>query len=89
MTPALTRSTLSRKAFAELGAPSLVYVRPVKAGELAAGRAIEAAPGVTISPDQILYAVYGADGERLAVMMERDEAFAAAVAHELAPVSVH
>ena len=42
-----------------------------------------------LSPDQILYGVYGADGERLAVMMERDEAFAAAVAHELAPVSVH
>jgi len=33
--------------------------------------------------------VFGADGERLAVMMERHEAFAAAVAHELAPVSVH
>ena len=29
------------------------------------------------------------DGERLAVMLDRDSAFAAAVAHELEPVSVH
>ena len=30
-----------------------------------------------------------ADGERLAVMVDRETAFAAAVAHELEPVSVH
>lgn len=42
-----------------------------------------------IDPDQTLYAVHSADGERLAVMMDRETAFAAAVAHELAPVSVH
>jgi hypothetical protein len=30
-----------------------------------------------------------ADGERLAVMIDRDTAIAAALAHELAPVSVH
>lgn len=80
---------LSRKAFAELGAPDLVYVRPVKVRELVGGRPVQVAPGVRMNPEQTLYAVYGADGERLAVMMERDEAFAAAVAHELAPVSVH
>ena len=42
-----------------------------------------------IRPDQIIYGVYGADGERLAVLLKREEAFAAAVAYELAPVSVH
>ena len=42
-----------------------------------------------IDPEQSLYAVHSADGERLAVMVDRDTAFAAAVAHELAPVSVH
>ena len=29
------------------------------------------------------------DGARLAVLADRDSAFAAALAHELAPVSVH
>ena len=42
-----------------------------------------------LDSDQTLYAVHSADGERLAVMLDRDTAFAAAVAHELAPVSVH
>jgi hypothetical protein len=49
----------------------------------------EVGPGVDIDPDQILYAVHGADGERLAVMLDRETAFAAAAAHELEPVSVH
>ena len=44
---------------------------------------------VDIDPGQMLYAVHSADGERLAVMIDRDTAFAAAVAHELEPVSVH
>lgn len=80
---------LSRKAFAELGAPSLVYVRPLRAGDLGDETGIQAPHGQRVRPDQILYGVYGADGERLAVMLQRDEAFAAAMAYELAPVSVH
>jgi len=77
MTPHLTT-----EAFAALGAPDLVYVRPVTAAEVTA-------LGVDLDPDQILYAVHRADGERLAVMEDRDSAMAAAIAHELAPVSVH
>jgi hypothetical protein len=45
--------------------------------------------GLSIDPEAILYAVHGADGERLAVMMDRESAFAAALAHALEPVSVH
>ena len=45
--------------------------------------------GFTLEPGQTLYAVHRADGERLAVMTDRDSAVAAALAHELAPVSVH
>lgn len=78
---------LSRKAFAELGAPDLVYVRAVKARDLLADA--QTSGGLKMNPEQTLYAVHGADGVRLAVLMEREEAFAAAVAHELAPVSVH
>lgn len=80
---------LSRKAFAELGAPSLVYVRPLRAGDLDGDAGLKTPHGQPVRPDQILYGVYGADGERLAVMLQREEAFAAAMAYELAPVSVH
>jgi hypothetical protein len=84
MTPALTNED-----FAALGAPSLVYVRPVKAKEILASTPVEAARGVSLDPDQTLYAVHRADGARLAVLTDRESAIAAALAHELAPVSVH
>jgi hypothetical protein len=84
MTPHLTT-----EAFAALGAPNLVYVRPIKAREVMAGAPVNAEDGGSITPDQILYALHSADGARLAVMMDRATALAAAIAHELAPVSVH
>ena len=84
MTPHFTA-----EAFAALGGPDLVYVRPVKAREIVGPEPIAAEDGLTIDPDQILYALHRADGARLAIMTDRDSAIAAAVAHELAPVSVH
>lgn len=84
MTPVLTT-----EAFAALGAPDLVYVRPVKAAEILAGTPNGLVEGFELEPNQTLYAVHRADGERLAVMTDRDSAVAAALAHELAPVSVH
>jgi hypothetical protein len=42
-----------------------------------------------VLPEQTLYALHGADGVRLAVLADRESAYAAALAHELAPVSVH
>jgi len=45
--------------------------------------------GFHIEPDQVLYALHGADGARLAVMTDRATAVAAAEAHELAIVSLH
>ena len=83
----MTPMRMSKEDFAGLGAPDLVYVRQVKASDLLADAADT--QGLEIDSDQTLYAVHGADGERLAVMLDRDTAFAAAVAHELAPVSVH
>jgi hypothetical protein len=79
---------LSTEDFAALGAPDLVYVRPVKAAEIMASVPAEAAT-LPLHPDQVLYAVHRADGERLAVLTDRNAAMAAALAHELAPVSVH
>jgi hypothetical protein len=84
MTPALTNED-----FAALGAPNLVYVRPVKAKDILASTAVDAAQGASLDPDQTLYAVHRADGARLAVLTDRESAIAAALAHELAPVSVH
>lgn len=82
-------STLSAEDFAALGAPNLVYVRPIKAAEIMADTPLEQIQGFNLTPEQILYAVHRADGARLAVLGDRDQAVAAALAHELAPVSVH
>lgn len=84
MTPEFTT-----EAFAALGAPDLVYVRPIKAKEFIGATPVGAPEGFSIDPDQVLYAVHRADGERLAVLTDRDSAVAAALAHDLAPVSVH
>ena len=80
---------LSIEDFAALGGPSLVYVRPVKAKEILASSPVEAVQGFDLDPDQTLYALHRADGERLAVLADRESAVAAALAHEFAPVSVH
>jgi hypothetical protein len=84
MTPILTS-----EAFAALGAPDLVYVRPITARDILASTTVETIEGFDLDPNQVLYAVHRADGERLAVLADKDAAVAAALAHELAPVSVH
>ena len=80
---------MNTKDFADFGAPDLVYVRAIRASDVLEDVRIETAADIEIDPDQILYAVHGADGERLAVMLDRETAFAAAVAHDLEPMSVH
>jgi hypothetical protein len=84
MTPQLTT-----EAFAALGAPNLVYVRPVKAREVIGSTPVQAIEGVELTPEQTLYAVHSANGARLAVLIDREAAVAAAIANALAPVSVH
>jgi hypothetical protein len=63
--------------------PSIVYVRPVAVAEL---------------PDEVraqiggldtVYSVNRADGERLALVADRNLAFVLARQHDFAPVSVH
>ena len=89
MTPQVRTQILSPEAFAALGAPNLVYVRPITGAEILADTPVEAMQGFSIEPSQTLYAVHRADGARLAVMGDKESAVAAALAHELAPVSVH
>ena len=85
----MTPTMMTNKDFAGLGAPDLVYVREISAADVLGDTPLADVRGLEIDPEQVLYAVHGADGERLAVMLDRETAFAAAVAHELAPVSVH
>ena len=80
---------LTNEAFAALGAPNLVYVRPIRAEDVLAQAPAEAREAISLAPDQVLYAVHSANGARLAVLGDRDSAYAVAIAHELAPVSVH
>ncbi len=89
MTPHTTTRLFTQEAFAQLGGPDLVYVRPITAAEILAEPEVKIAEGASFDPGQVLYAVHRADGERLAVMTDRETAVAAALAHELAPVSVH
>ena len=76
--------------FATYGMPTLVYVRPVSGKEVLA---FIKTKGITVDtdfePEQTLYAVHRADGERLAVLTDRESAFSAAYAHELTPLTVH
>ncbi len=81
--------TFTTEDFAALGGPALVYVRPVSASEVMAGAPAEALETFHIQPEQTLYALHSANGIRLAVMVDKDSAYAAALANELAPVSVH
>jgi hypothetical protein len=85
----MTPLRLSPEAFAALGAPEVVYVRPVTGAEILADTPVEAMRGFHISPNQVLYALHGADGARLAVMGDKASAVAAAHDHDLAVVSVH
>ena len=85
----MTPQRLTNEAFAALGAPDLVYVRPVTAAEIIADTPAAALRGYDLSPQQTLFAVHRAAGERLSVLGDRDSAVAAALAHELVPVSVH
>jgi hypothetical protein len=82
-------SQLTPNDFAALGGPNLVYVREISGAEVIASSPVEAIQGFDLQPDQTLYAVHGADGARLAIVADRDTAYAAALAHELTPVSVH
>lgn len=72
---------ITPEALATLGAPSIVYVRPVSAEELSQ---IPGAP-----EGAALYSVHAADGTRMAVVGSRAAAFMAARENEMVPVSVH
>ena len=65
------------------------YVRPVLAGEVRDEIARESTEELKLRDDSVLYALHAADGSRIALMSDREIAFAAAKQHEMVPVSVH
>lgn len=78
----------SPEALAAMGEPNLVYVREVLAADVLADVDMEF-PIITPEKGAVWYAVHAADGERIAVLEDRDLAFAAARGNDLKPVSVH
>ena len=69
--------------FNELRDERLVYVRPVEVSDLP-DEVQEQADGL-----EQLYAVHDANGERLALVRDRQMAFALARQNDFAPVNVH
>ena len=80
---------ITPEILAALGGPNLVYVRTVSSDEIIAETSAEVVESAGLTPHRTLYAVHRNDGARIAVVGDRDTAFAAALSHDLAPVSVH
>ena len=71
---------------AELGGNRLVYVREVAPNEI---DELEEVPEDFKRDGSKLYSVHAYDGTRMAILDDRDAAFAAARQFEMEPVSVH
>lgn len=69
--------------FAQAEQLRIVYVRPVAHADLPEDVQSQ------IADETQLYAVHSEDGERLAVVADRDLAFALARQNDYAPVTVH
>ncbi|MBX3445871.1 MAG: DUF1150 domain-containing protein [Parvibaculaceae bacterium] len=76
---------LTAETFATIGMPNIVYVREVSASEIET----ELGSELGIPADTRLFAVHAANGQRMAVLDDRDAAFAGARQYDLEPVSVH
>jgi len=77
-------------AFAPFDGRKIVYVRPILACDVIDDLHEEYGDmSVQIDADATLYSVHDEDGERLALVGDRDLAFAAARQYEMTPVSVH
>lgn len=84
------RKALSAREFAELGGRKLVYIRTVVARDVMDDlRDEDGALSFDVEDDAILYSVHSSEGERIALVGDRDLAFAAARQYEMNPVSVH
>ena len=76
---------LTPEMFANVGVPNVVYVREVIASDLAGELDVE----LDVPAGTRLFAVHAANGQRMAVLDNRDAAFAGARQYDLEPQSVH
>ena len=84
------KEEISVRELAALGGRKLVYIRAVAARDVLDRFSEEFADiDIDIEEDATLYSVHSADGERIALVGDRELAFAAARQHEMNPVSVH
>jgi hypothetical protein len=82
--------SLSARDFAELGGRKLVYIRTVAARDVIEDLLDDDGElTIDIDDSDVLYSVHSSSGERLALVGNRDLAFAAARQYEMNPVSVH
>ena len=84
------KRSMSANELAEMGGRKLVYIRHVCARDVLDDLKDE--DGLVesdFSEADTLYSVHASDGERIALVGDREIAFAAARQHEMNPVSVH
>ncbi len=82
--------SITARELAELGGRKLVYIRTVVAHEVMDDITDEYGDvEFEIEDGATLYSVHSASGERIALVGDRELAFAAARQHEMNPVSVH
>jgi hypothetical protein len=75
------------EGFTHILAENLVYVRETPAAELVSSGLVS--PKARLDPVQKYFVVCAMDGRPLAVLDNRELAFAAAREHDMKPVSVH
>ena len=81
---------VSVRELAELGGRKLVYIRAVIARDVIDDLVDEDGDmEIDIEDDALLYSVHSSTGERIALVGDRELAFAAARQFEMNPVSVH
>ncbi len=79
-----------KRGFQPYESGKLVYIRPILASDVIGDLRDEYGDlSVQIDADATLYSVHDEDGERLALVGDRDLAFAAARQYEMTPLSVH
>lgn len=84
------KKEISPTELAEMGGRKLVYVRAVIASDVMDDLADDDGDAsIDIEADAVLYSVHSSTGERIALVGDRELAFAAARQHEMNPVSVH
>ncbi|MEM1103929.1 MAG: DUF1150 family protein [Pseudomonadota bacterium] len=81
----------SDECLADFDASKTVYIREVGASDILSDlRAVHGEDAeIELPTDGPFYAVHTVDGERIAVLGDREAAFVAARQHEMEPVSVH